>query len=381
MFTTRTFLPIYPLILAAAATACDPANGDEIVDETVDAAADEAADDEAAEAELAGNILLELELSETRKVQFVETAPGEVMIAESGHMDLDAPRLAELESAESWEGMSLAEVYLRLQPESQEVPAVLLDADERVAAARAVREFEAPREAAIAIPEPAGVNGPTERDPDQVTHRSLNDTWNWAADKLWFSDLFCKAGPSQMVTCIMEYWYGSYSGAKAGSMYFRAVGMAAGFDSTAVLYTKWKKCGGFGPWYDCAWEQHPNTYKLQPRHYQVLTWTEGPRDRWAGIDQSTDRVYLSTVWSTTSTNPPPPPEPCVVQARAHAGTCYNIDGTVSYASNTLCADACAGTYAKAEQIATAYLATQTCLGPYAGCCVYHVNQNFNYCGG
>ena len=55
--------------------------------------------------------------------------------------------------------------------------------------------------------------------------------------------------------------------------------------------------------------------------------------------------------------------------------------TLSSISNTLCADACAGSYPTASQWATQALGTQTCLGAYAGCCQYYVDQNFNRCGG
>jgi hypothetical protein len=73
---------------------------------------------------------------------------------------------------------------------------------------------------------------------------------------------------------------------------------------------------------------------------------------------------------------------CIVWARAHAGTCTNaIDGTPSFLSNSLCADACGNTYEEAAYAAALSLSVQTCLGPAWGCCLYYVDMNFNTCGG
>jgi hypothetical protein len=327
-----------------------------------------------------GTLLHELKLSATRTVRFIESAPGEVVIAESGHMDIDAARLEEVTKTDTFEGRELADIYLSLVPGATraDVPAALVQAQGRIAMARLVQARQAPRESVLATRAPPEGASPldAERGPSAA---SLNDTWDWVGDKAWFRSNFCSVTAAQSVSCITDYWYGSYSGAKDNTVYFRAVGLAAGFDSTAYFYSKYKSCS-IWPWEGCEW---PVSYSvtLQPRHYMTLTWNTGPRSRWAGIDQSSDRVYLSTIWSTSSSAPPPAQEPCTVYARAHATTCYNIDGTISSLSNTLCGDACAGSYSTASQWATQALGTQTCLGAYAGCCQYYVDQNFNRCGG
>ncbi|MCP3057728.1 hypothetical protein LXT21_02940 [Myxococcus sp. K38C18041901] len=336
----------------------------------------------APEATEQGTVLHELKLSNTRSVRFIESAPGDVFVAESGHMDLDAAHLQEAMKTESTQGKTLADVYLALVPGAtrEDVPAALVAAQGRVAMARHLQEREAARSEGRAALNAPLAEGPsalnTERGPSAA---SLNDTWDWVGDKNWFQSNFCATTATQSRTCIMDYWYGSYSGVKDNTVYFRAVGLAAGFDSTAYFYTQYKSCG-FWPWDGCEWKVNYST-TLQARHYMMVTWDTGPRSRWAGIDQSSDRVYLSTIWSTSSSNPPPAQEPCTVYARAHATTCYNLDGTPSSISNTLCADACAGSYSTASQWATQALGTQTCLGAYAGCCLYYVDQNFNRCGG
>ncbi|MCE9666372.1 hypothetical protein LY474_00985 [Myxococcus stipitatus] len=326
-----------------------------------------------------GTLLHELKLSDTRSVRFIESAPGEVFVAETGHADLDAARLQEAMDPETFRGKELADVYLALAPGArrEDVPAALVEAQSRVAMARIIQGRQAAQQvgrAATAPPE-----GPSPGDSAGPAAMSLNDTWDWVGDKLWFRNNFCNPGPAQSLSCITDYWYGSYSGVKDGTLYFRAVGIAAGFDSTAYFYTQYKSCS-IWPWEGCEWKVNYSV-TLQPRHYIMVWWDSGPRSRWAGIDQSSDRVYLSTIWSTTSSAPPPAQEPCTVYARAHATTCYNLDGTISSISNSLCADACAGSYATASQWATQALGTQTCLGPYAGCCQYYVDQNFNRCGG
>lgn len=71
-----------------------------------------------------------------------------------------------------------------------------------------------------------------------------------------------------------------------------------------------------------------------------------------------------------------------VCVRAHATTCYNVDGTVStILSNTRCGDGCGVTHEVAQYWAAASLASQGCIGPYPGCCEYYFNEDFNYCGG
>ncbi|MCP3097345.1 hypothetical protein LZ198_00505 [Myxococcus sp. K15C18031901] len=332
-----------------------------------------------AEAAVPGTLLHELKLSDTRTVRFIETAPGEVVVAESGHMDRDAAHL-QAAMQEDTEAKELADLYLSHVPgaKREDVPAALVQAQGRIAMARIIQAREAAREvgrAAETLPDgPSPLNA--ERGPAAA---SLNDTWDWVGDKAWFRSNFCSTTATQSATCITDYWYGSYSGAKDNTVFFRAVGLAAGFDSTAYFYTKFKSCS-IWPWEGCEWKVSYNS-TLQARHYLTLTWNSGPRSRWAGIDQSTDRVYLSTVWSTSSSTPPPQQEPCNVYARAHATTCYNLDGTISSISNTLCADACAGSYSTASAWATQALGTQVCLGAYAGCCQYYVDQNFNRCGG
>lgn len=331
-----------------------------------------------------GTLLHELKLSDTRSVRFIESEPGEVFVAESGHMDIDAAHLQEsmkAEKVDSLQGKELADVYLSLAPGAKrsDVPAALVQAQGRIAMARIIQARQAAQESVRAAAAPLE-EGPSPRDAERgPSASSLNDTWDWVGDKNWFKTHFCATTATQGRTCLVDYWYGSYSGAKDGTVYFRAVGLAAGFDSSAYFYTQFKSCS-IWPWEGCEWKVNYST-TLQARHYMMVTWDTGPRSRWAGIDQSNDRVYLSAIWSTTSSTPPPPQEPCAVYARAHATTCYNIDGSISSISNTLCADACAGSYSTASQWATQALGTQTCLGAYAGCCQYYVDQNFNRCGG
>ncbi len=377
MFIPRALLPIVPLFLFTLTTACDEPAGANDTEDTEDT--EDAEDTTPAAVEVQGKVLLELELSATHNVKFIETAPGEVDIVELGHMDIDAERMAEIDG-ENLDGKSLADIYRGFQPDADAVPEILVDADRRIALAQQVRA----REVAYELPPtaaPAEGSGPQQPSDDEVTMRSLNDTWDWPGDKLWFKSQFCQPGAGQSLSCITDYWQGTYSGSKSNTKYFRAVGLAAGFDSTAYFTKKTWQCEFL---FFCDWDlDHAEI--LQPRTWSMVTSSSSTRNRQAAIDQSTDRVYLSTIWSTASSNPappPPPPEACNYYARAHAATCYNYDGTVSnIASNTMCADACGSTYNNAVTYATQALSVQTCLGAYAGCCVYHVDQNFNYCGG
>ncbi|MFY2559329.1 hypothetical protein ACN469_16980 [Corallococcus terminator] len=330
-----------------------------------------------------GTLLHELKLSDTRSVRFIESAPGEVFVTESGHMDSDAAHLQEMmkKDQDQDQRQELADVYLALVPGAKraDVPAALVEAQGRIAMAHNLQARKAAQEAGRTADAPMS-EGPSALDAERgPSASSLNDTWDWVGDKTWFRNNFCMTTATQSSTCLTDYWYGSYSGVKDSTVYFRAVGLAAGFDSTAYFYTQYKTCS-IWPWEGCSWDINYAVI-LQARHYMMVTWNTGPRSRWAGIESSSDRVYLSAIWSTTTSTPPPPQESCNVYARAHATTCYNIDGSVSSLSNTLCADACASSYSTASQWATQALGTQTCLGAYAGCCQYYVDQNFNRCGG
>lgn len=326
-----------------------------------------------------GTLLYEMRLSGTRTVQFWEYEPGEVAVVETGHMEKDAKRLEQAENFEEYNTTDLGAIFLALQPGASEkdVPQVLRDATLRIAKEAPVRERAAEEEAKYDAP-PLAEGGVHEEEVRSSMNLSAFN-WDWDADKAWFRKKFCEPSGAQQSQCITKYWYGSYSGAKKQTKFFRAVGMAAGFNSSAYLYTKYKSCS-FWPWEGCEWKVNYGR-TLSPRHWGMVTFTSGARDRWAGIDQSSERVYLSTLWVTASSSPPPPSEPCYSHARAHATTCYNLNGTVSSISNSFCADACAGTYGKAANAAAQELSRQSCLGAYAGCCEYTVNQNFNKCGG
>jgi hypothetical protein len=90
-----------------------------------------------------------------------------------------------------------------------------------------------------------------------------------------------------------------------------------------------------------------------------------------------------TICTGTPTPPTPPTSPagCNAIARAHATSCTNAtDGTPSYLSHSICADACGTTLDQAKSFAQAALSQQTCLGDGWGCCEVVVDQDFNACG-
>lgn len=121
--------------------------------------------------------LLQLRLSSTHTVKFLEASVGEVEVIEDMHADQDRarPSLAALDPGR----VTLAEIHAHLRP-GVRVPDVLGDADTR-AAARAPRPPEVPVPAdAFTQADALGPSVPP----------SAGQSWDWVADEAWFRQSF-----------------------------------------------------------------------------------------------------------------------------------------------------------------------------------------------
>ena len=277
-----------------------------------------------------GNLLYTIKLDDSQTVRFWEFEPGDVAIQVTANMDeIRNPFvLADPEIAES----SLRDIQQKLEPH-HDIPVVLQQAEQRMAS-RMKDLINKPTILDDAEPIDIQATGSSIGIGPNATRSSCpNDGYfhNWACDAKWFLQNYCNEGENRWCPTNVNGW--AYSGEKKDTSYFDAVGFAQGFNSTARFKAMYKKCSGWGPWYGCEWKTACNVI-LAPRHIVGWGWkTKGTR--WAGIDQSTDRVGLAVKWNYANGGG---------GSTSHAGPCNDVGefccpssggGASSYCNNNL----------------------------------------------
>ncbi len=250
-------------------------------------------------------VLEKIQLSPTHSIEFAELEKGQTLIIERG-------ALTDLRKITAENGQDFATAFRALQP-TQRLPDTLRRADLR---AQKINR-DALRNAELVIPEAlTGIDLAKPKFETKSPEQKLmkGDFVDWLSDAEWFKQNFCNQGQNRWCPVNVNGW--AYSGAKNNTSWFQATGFAQGFDSTASFVVKYRSCGGFFGT-SCKWKVPSNgTIKLQPRTFATLTWTSAG-SRWAGIDQSSDRVGLAVLWNNSGSNPGAPPA-------SNAGPCNDL---------------------------------------------------------
>lgn len=158
------------------------------------------AEEQAVVENMARNTLAEIELPEGR-MQFVEAAPGEVLVVR------EFPVGAKLTRVEGENGMTLEELFHAYDP-SREIPRALLDAAARVAGTASVTEA---RSTTIAARAGTSAQSSTARtiepavDGVERVHSALAST----IDVNWFTLNFCNVSGADYTFCFAAAWGGA----------------------------------------------------------------------------------------------------------------------------------------------------------------------------
>lgn len=248
------------------------------------------------EPDVPDTVLLQLRLSTTHTVKFIESSDGSLEVVEQVHADQDAParRIANLsEGAVS----TLADIHRYLLPGAS-VPAALTEADARSAARPAAPAYE------VQPPDEAGG-----REESFTRAGPLGDAvnWDWTADANWFYQYYYTGGTGGFFAANVTW---ATQTKKRWTSWYKSSGFNQSFDSYAHFRVdRSKPCGFLGM--SLCWNTNLSEWVGNRQVVTYLGTGAKYRKSWLYGSGANPRVGLAVRWVLDGgSQPPPAPSAC-----------------------------------------------------------------------